>query len=274
MTIASFCREQLLGHGTLSLDELTDLAVNAGVTRARNPQLSVLAAIRPNEIELLDGRWTTALWLLEGRCLTATQLPYRTAWYVEIGADLGLLGSALTTSTDELLPDGHVYCVRVSTGGVAVSTISTPAATPELAGLAERVAAITPLARYGDQRRTALRAVAQLMLDDPSSFREPLPPLSTWVPMLVEERRREDEEARRMAEWHEEDERRRRRQVVLDDCTAIEVELAAERAGLSVSDWVYGAISGALVAEPRRDPDPGQVVISLGDRRPWGRWAQ
>jgi hypothetical protein len=271
MTIASFCREQLLANGPLSLDDLTARAVDAGVTRAKNPHASVATVLRYAEVELLDGRWVTGLWLLEGRCLTATSLPYPRRWYAELDADLGLLGDKVPTS-DPALPvdlDGSttVSCVRVIDGQVHVTRIPLPDTdTLEVVDLAKRLAAITPPDRYGEQRTGALRAVTQLLVDDPSAFRTPLPPLSTWVPALVEDARRRDEEARRMAEWHEEDESRRARQVVLDDCTAVEVQLAAERAFMSVQEWVLTAIDGALSTERPRSQEPDGVVISLGDR--------
>jgi hypothetical protein len=46
MTIATFCRDELLAHGPLTLDELTDRAVRAGVTRSTTPRSSVGSAIR------------------------------------------------------------------------------------------------------------------------------------------------------------------------------------------------------------------------------------
>jgi hypothetical protein len=271
MTIASFCREQLLAHGPLSLDDLVTRAVDAGITRAQNPHASLLSVIRYREMQLLDDRWVTPWWLLEGRCLTAKYLPYARPWYSEFDADLGLMGTDRPTALRTALVDDdtNVHCVRVNDGMLELSTIPTPdIGTLEVAALAERLNASTPQEdRYGEQGRTALRAVAQLMVDDPSTFRAPLPPLSTWVPALVEDAHRREEEARRMAEWHEDDERRRRRQVVLDDCTAIDVEIAAERAGMSIVDWLSDVIDRALVAEQPRRPEPRDVVISLGDRR-------
>jgi hypothetical protein len=278
MTIATYCREQLLTHGPLSLDDLTDRAVEAGVTRAKNPHASVSSALR-QEIQLLDGRWVTPLWLLEGRCLTAASLPYAQPWYGEIDPDLGLLGDAIPS--DDAIPsydtpvtagtdDGTVLCVRVHDGQVTVTRIPCPSSdTPEVAALAERLAALTPRDRYGQRRAAARRALAQLVVDDPSAFSTPLPPVSSWVPALVEDARLRDEEARRMAEWHEQDERRRARQVVLDDCTAVEVQLAAERAFLSVREWVLAAIDRALSEERTASPGPSGLVISLGDR--WSR---
>ena len=266
MTIASFCRDELLASGPLSLDDLVTRAVDAGVTRALNPHSSVLNAIRSDEIELLDGRWTTPLWLLEGRCLTAARLPHVTRWYGEKDPDLGLLGSSMPTTTEHQ-DSSMMRCVQVSGGQVEVSSIPAPdPGTLEVAALAERLASLSPRAKpYGDRRGPALRAIAQLMVDDPSSFRSALPPLSTWVPALVEDARLREEEARQEEAWQYEHERRRAREITLDDCTAIEVQLAAERAGQSVSSWVTDAIDRALASQRPRAAGQHAVVISLGD---------
>lgn len=270
MTIASFCRDQLLAHGPLSLDDLVTRAVPAGVTKALNPHASLLTVLRQHEIQLVDDRWVTALWLLEGRCLTARELPELWTYYSRHDPDLGLLVDApLLSLAHEAGPPGpgELFCLGIETGTFRISTIKAPDTdTLEVAALAERIQALTPqTGRYGDLRGPALRAVAQLMVDDPSTFRTPLPPLSTWVPALVEDARRRDEKERQMLEWHEAEERRRLSQVVLDDCTAIEVELAAARAGSSVRDWVLAAIDRALAAQPRSTGTDG-VVIDLRER--------
>jgi len=271
MTIATFCREQLLASGPLPLDHLVARAVDAGVTRAKDPHASVLAVIRHREIELLDGHWVTPLWLLEGRCLTSSERPTSRTWWAGPDPDLELLAAELpapsptTLGTD--LDPSRCYCVTVNDGEVQLSIIPTPdCGTREVAALAARIAALTPTPGYGEERRTGLRAVAQLMVDDPSTFRLPLPPLSLWVPGLVEDARRRAEEEDQMLEWHREDELRRRREVVLDDCTAIEVELAAARTGSSVREWISTAIDRALDEERRRGAASDAVVITLGDR--------
>lgn len=270
MTISSFCRDQLLVHGPLSPDDLAARATDAGVTRARDPRLAVLGAIRHQELELLDGRWVTPSWLLEGRCLTATHLPSPSPWNHELDADLGLLGArALATAHPAMadLDGGQVLCARVCAGAVELSRIPAPdPGTLEVAALAERAARITPEPRYGERRRTALRAVAQLIVEDPSCFRTPLPPLSTWVPALVEDAAHRAAEEERRMRWQWEADQRRQRQVVLDDCQAIEVELAAQRVGLPIHVWVTDAIDRALETECPRATGAGGVVISLGDR--------
>jgi len=273
MTISSFCQSQLLTDGPLSSDELTARAVAAGVTRARNPEMSVLSAIRHRELQLLDGRWVTPLALLEGRCLTtaAFRRPYG-AWD-EPDADLALLGPGLLDLGTPRRPvpvpgQDEVLCVRVVEGTVDVTTIPAPdPGTLEVASLAQRLPAVAPAYRYGEERRTALRSVTQLMVDDPSSFRTPLPPLSTWVPALVEQARRQADATRVEREWQDEQERRSRGQVHLDDCQAIEVQLAAERAGVPVHVWVTDALDRQLSAERNRYDAHHDVVISLGDRR-------
>jgi hypothetical protein len=270
MTIHSFCHAELLAHGPLSSDELTARAVAAGVTRARDPLQSVLSAVRHVELQLLDGRWVTPLWLLEGRCLTATELPWPLAWSTEPDADLGLLGPrarALRHEGAPALAHGEVLCVTVSDGEVCMTTVPTPdPGTLEVAALADRLAALTPRPRYGDERRTALRAVAQLLVDDPTTFRTLLPPLSAWVPALVEDARRRAEQEQSLLAWQDEQERHRRSEVMLDDCQAIEVALAAERAGVPVHVWVTDALDRAIDAARTRYDDHRGVVISLGDR--------
>jgi hypothetical protein len=273
MTISSFCHAQLLAHGPLSPDDLAVRAVDAGVTRARDPRQAVLNAARHQALELLDGRWVAPLWLLEGRCLTSAEPSPPSPWYGEVDADLGLLGSA-ALRTAHPFPDlgpGQVLCARVCGGAVELSTIPAPGADTavEVATLAERLGALTPQPRYGERGRAALRAVAQLMVDDLSCFRTPLPPLSTWVPALVEDAREREAQAERWEQWEWEQERRRRSQVVLDDCQAVEVELAAGRAGVPVNVWVTDALDRALAAAQLQEPGAGGVVISFGDR--WRR---
>ena len=46
MTIHAFCREQLMTHGPLTLETLTDLAVAAGVTRSATPLAGVRESLR------------------------------------------------------------------------------------------------------------------------------------------------------------------------------------------------------------------------------------
>jgi hypothetical protein len=269
MTIASFCRDQLLAFGPLSLDELTSRALAAGVTRARNPQAALMSALRYQEVELLDGRWVTPAWLLDGRYLTTAGAGTSHRGWFDGDLDLGLLGRELLTPVD--IPPHHdpdeVSCLHVVDGEVRTSTTTwSDVQTSDVAALSERVAALGSPARYGNRVAFAHRAIAQLMVDDPTTFRTPLPPLSSWVPALVEEVRSRTEQLQRRLEWEEEEARRRRREVILSDCEAVEVEIAAARAGLSVSAWVYDALDRALEAEHQRVAEPGGIVISLGDR--------
>lgn len=75
MSISSFCRDQLLARGPLPLQTLTELAVEAGTTTARDPAAAVRGAIGYKEVQLADGLWATPMWLLEGRILTVRRLP-------------------------------------------------------------------------------------------------------------------------------------------------------------------------------------------------------
>ncbi|MCW2547386.1 MAG: hypothetical protein JWN96_1846, partial [Mycobacterium sp.] len=72
MTIASFCRDQLFEQGPLTIEELTERVVAAGLTRSRSPLSTVQSAITHVEVKLADGRWASPLWLLQGRWLTTT----------------------------------------------------------------------------------------------------------------------------------------------------------------------------------------------------------
>lgn len=107
MTISSFCRDLLLARGPLPLQALSDLAVAAGATSARDPVAAVRGVISSKEVQLADGRWATPLWLLEGRVLTVRRLPGPTAWTagdLDDDSDLLLDGADLDGSTHDLAP--------------------------------------------------------------------------------------------------------------------------------------------------------------------------
>lgn len=110
MTISTFCRDQLLAQGPLSLETLTDLAVDAGKTTAQHPVSAVRSAIAYKEVLLADGRWATPLWLLEGRILTARRLLLDEPW-PELAIDderVDVLAEQLFWDEPELhdVPDG------------------------------------------------------------------------------------------------------------------------------------------------------------------------
>lgn len=55
--------------------------------------------------------------------------------------------------------------------------------------------------------------------------------------------------------------------ILLDDCTAIEIRLAARRERVNVQDWVYAAIDRALAERRDRVSDSKSDVIKLEGRR-------
>jgi SEC-C motif len=67
-TIAEAALAILARHGPLELEELTRLAVEQGVTRAKRPEVSVRQALErePRVALLLDGRWVSVPATLEG----------------------------------------------------------------------------------------------------------------------------------------------------------------------------------------------------------------
>lgn len=272
MTISSFCQQELLTHGPLTVDELTDRAVDAGVTRARNPKYAVHNEVRYRQVELLDGRWVTPLWLMEGRHLTTPRVRARSIGYYDdvpgtTDHDLGLLKLPWQApgllKAAPLAGEGEVLCLSVRDGQPGWSVIPAPEHdAPEIAALVARLSSREhPCSRfYGDEATGALRVVAQLLLEDEELLRSPLAPLSQWVPALVREVEREQEALR----WHQRAEEAADSTVRLDPCQSIEVRLAAERAGLSTQEWVADAIDHALATG--RLPDDGVVVSLRADR--------
>lgn len=75
MTIASYCIELIRDHGPLTADELGRSCRAAGVTRAQDPVVAVVNALRgaPGAVEL-DGTYHDVAAVLEGRCFT-TRVP-------------------------------------------------------------------------------------------------------------------------------------------------------------------------------------------------------
>lgn len=104
MTIASFCRDQLLACGPLALDVLAERAAVAGVTAARDPAAAVRSALAYKEVLLNDGRWATPMGLLEGRILTARRLPLHEDWSCLSADEAG--DDDLLLQEPELIPRG------------------------------------------------------------------------------------------------------------------------------------------------------------------------
>jgi hypothetical protein len=217
MTIATFCRDELLAHGPLTLDELAGRASRAGVTQALNPRGSVGSAIRHREVELSDGRWVTPLWLLEGRCLTTPALgipewtcdPRDTSRYdlglIELAASLApipLVGGGMLRrrnynggwKSSVALPEprhGDLLCFRVTGGALEVTMIPTATTdTLQAARVSKLLNTLVP-PRFYDYRWQAGTAVnqrlAELILTDDTLLRSPVPPLSECSDLLAEE---------------------------------------------------------------------------------------
>lgn len=267
MTISSFCHAELLAHGPLSTDDLAARAVAAGVTRSRTPHTTVTSALRGKAVELPGRRWVAPAQLLEGRCLTVTSLRPPT-WHGP-DPDLALLGSladSLFGPAAAPIPVprlGEVLCLRVTEGVVDVSTVRRhDTETLEVFALEQRLPPHVPSGWHHRDTRNALLGVAQLLLDDPTALRNPVPPLTSWVPGLVR-----DDLPDRPLWWYAEDDDRPGSRVVLDDCQAIEVSLAAERAGVPARVWVADALDRALTASHLGRDDHRGVVISLGEPR-------
>lgn len=231
MTIATFCRDELLAHGPLTLDELADRAASAGVTQALNPRGTVGSAIRQRELELSDGRWVTPLWLLEGRCLTTPALgipewtcdPRDTSQYdlglLELAASLvpiPLVGGGMLRRRSYLggwkssvaLPeprDGDLLCFRVTGGALDVTVIPTALTdTVEAARLSKELNLIVEprIYDYRWQPGTAVnRRLAELIVADDTLLRTPVPPLSVGCDLLAKEVARIERE--RDAEYDE-----------------------------------------------------------------------
>jgi len=215
MTIHAFCHEQLMTHGPLTLEALTDLAVAAGVTHSGTPHVSVRKSLRGRAVPMPDGRLATPLWLLEGRVLTTHAVGENGFSYNADGAsDVALLTPALRTGPVPLASGGELrapsswgYGWRAPKGWPGVAP-----GDGELLGLRIRDGALhVELVREDDalqQRGQALAAAledAQLDLflgdpaavsrrltealwaslaTDPGLLTEPVPPLSECIPAL------------------------------------------------------------------------------------------
>ena len=219
MTIASFCCEQLRSRGPLTLETLTDLATDSGVTRARDPLATVRSALAHRAVQLGDGRWASPLQLLEGRVLTTAQptaAMYDEPEPAEPGLDLELLrlaacerpiplaqgGSLRNTNYRTLsLPDfsgarlapDELLGLRLRDG--VLHTEPTPQ-TPELRHAGRLLAdALGPLEGrrtpyWSTGLRTASDSLALALWDrmaaDPEFLTSPVPPFSTCIPALVQ----------------------------------------------------------------------------------------
>jgi hypothetical protein len=219
MTIATFCRDELLAHGPLTLDELTDRAVQAGVTRSATPRSTVSSAIRYRELELTDGRLVTPLWLLEGRCLTTPALGV-SDWCCDpsdtSSQDLGVLHRAANLTPIPLvgggmlrrrgwqdawtftrpLPTpapGELLCFRIIGAALDVTTVPFAATcSPSSDRFVSDLNGPHPRRRFDewDPGASVERRLADLLVADDTLLRTPVPPLSLCSDVLASEVRR------------------------------------------------------------------------------------
>jgi hypothetical protein len=226
MTIASFCRDELLAHGPLTLDTLATRAVAAGATRAANPASAVRQAIQYDELELADGRWVTPLQLLEGRCLTTPSLRGDDLDTSDLDLDLLRLaargrpipirgGGELARSRYDGgwdLPDAvadpgpdELLCLRIEGGELVIATI----AARDTESLPSRrfVAALNSSSRRDlpswPRSGSTNGVVADLVTGDDSLLRAPAPPLSWCSDELRKEvaRREASRRERELERW-------------------------------------------------------------------------
>lgn len=301
MTIAAFCRDQLLAHGPLTLDELADRATQAGKTRSLNPRSSVASAIRSRELELADGRWVSPLWLLEGRCLTTPWFGRGKSeiwdaddyddWYDEprdtSRHDLALLHRAallgplplagggtllvqgwspsLSSTTPLPVPGrGELLCFRVVDGFVHVRVIEAGATrSPASDALAQQLDALPENGSWRhDLDLSVSRRLAELVVADPEVLHSPAPPLSTCVPALARAVGQEHQARLEHEYWMSCPSYTLR----FDLCTSLDLERLASEARCSTTEWLERQALDAIrhgLAVSRAG------VVNLANRRAW-----
>lgn len=270
MTIATFCRDELLAHGPLTLDELGARASAAGVTRAADPASAVRTAMRGRELELRDGRWVSPLFLLEGRCLTTPVLPIMGGDVPRDSSeeDLELLHRAARLGPIPLAGGGYLrqygyhrwwkctatlpepgedelLCFRVDHGELAISTLSVSELVPLPSTVAEQLdlAARSRRSWYADTATAVATRLAELVLEDPQLLRTPAPPLSRAVSTLGEQAQEREMQRRREPDWLYEDRRRPLSYPLhLSDEHAWKLDQLADDEQLLPYEWVERAI--------------------------------
>jgi hypothetical protein len=279
MTIASFCRDQLLAHGPLTLDELGTRASRAGVTASSDPRNAVRSAMKHREVELHGERMVTPLWLLEGRCLTTRNLDLSGEGDDRRSYDLGLLDLALSlgpipfvdggtlrrTGYDGAwkctgrLPepgDDELLCFRVVGRALEVTTVPAAAVTcPDPL----RTALDVPEPRYRDYRWSTAgvvhRRLSEAVLADDALLREPAPPLSSCCPMLAAEAERELVERRAgwyRQPWYDEPcDHGPALNLRLTDEEEWTLQRLASAAGLGLETWLQCALEACRARAPR-----------------------
>ena len=266
MSIASFCRDELLAYGPLTADDLGERAAAAGVTRAASPRNAVLSAMRGREVELSDGRWVSPLYVLEGRCLTTPLLPLMTSDVPHDSneEDLALLHRAARLRPIPLVGGGYLrhygynrwwkssarlpeaasdelLCLRVTNGELAISTVhDSELATPDRAVVGKLDDATGPRRNWYDDATTAVvTRLAELILADPSLMRQPGPPLSRQVGALRRVVERREEQRLRSRCWLPEDSWQFQGLTLhLSDDHALRLDRLAALDGLLPYEWV------------------------------------
>lgn len=216
MTIASYCCEQLRTQGPMRLDALTALAVAAGVTTSRTPDLSVRSALSYRAVRLRDGRWASPQQLLEGRILTTSRDDEHGLHYdLELlrvavqeqplsladGGELCSPSYGRLTWPTELWPEGgDLAGLRMRSGVLHVEALDL---TPEMHQAGRLLAELLgPLKRRTAYWSTGVKSVSDALSGvlwdrlaaDPDFLTAPVPPLSRCITPLAEALRVEQQE--------------------------------------------------------------------------------
>ena len=214
MTIASHCLDLLSLRSPRSLEELTEAAVVAGLTRSQNPQASVSNALYSHKLEaplLPDGRYGYTLHILENCWITTRQ---RNGDRLPPSFDIDGLANQLRRRTLPLpgggqvgstrhadglrgpagwLPkprDGTVIGLRITAGALEVRAVElddeAAARGRDLAArLRARIAPPSWPRRTVGREDAAWQALVQLLAEEPDVLASPVAPLSELLPELA-----------------------------------------------------------------------------------------
>lgn len=296
MSIASYCRDALLEHGPMTLGDLTDLVVGAGLTQSKTPLTTVQSSLSNREVRLADGRYASPLWLLQGRWLTTRPFRRDDVWGADHPGDV----SDEANPTADLAP--LLYLLRggplfVPGGQVKKSSYyglwKAPKQWPDLAPRADQLLAYRVVDRalevavIEETAEMRMRGVAlssaigdvadsepwsrhappdvttklwPLLVEDSDLLRSPVPPFSSCIAALAEsirEQRRRRHEAERF--WQP--------RLVLPGSLQAKAVGAAHAAGIPLDDWLTAFVTEAFIGLPEAD---GWGDVSYFDQR--GGW--